>query len=124
MTDIEISTLVKAGYVIVAAEGQSERNLSKMSDAFVSIIPNFDPFDHIFVGQDMSMKQMVNNLLNFKKPLDINSTKVLSSLSTHHKIPKARALLKEITEVLRTGKYSTIYMPELAIRIKVEEEYF
>ena len=123
MTSREISTLVKAGYVIVAAEGQSASNMMKISEIYLSSIPNFDPFD-IMSGEEMSMKEMVKNLVKYQESIIRVATILFIKMEREYTNPKALLLLNEIRSIIQTANYSEFNMPELAIRIQVETSLY
>lgn len=118
MTHTEIITLVKAGYVVVTPEGQSQQNLLKLTRVFLDIIP-YIAQNHIQEGEAMSMEKMVENLKQFNMP-NYEATSILSSLKANFLSQKANNLARELEEVLRTKQFSESRMPELDIRIKID----
>jgi tetratricopeptide (TPR) repeat protein len=122
MTRTEISTLAKAGYVVVAAEGQNQTTLQVLSEMFTVIIPGVNP-QLVKEGEAMSMKRMIDNLLNFSIPHP-EATLLLKTLADVFEGGKGYQLAIELQNVLRTKSYSSYEMPELAKRIKSESFLF
>jgi putative cell wall-binding protein len=122
MTNTEILTLIKAGYVVVAAEGQTQENLYRLSDIFIPPFINVTA-KNIQEGQAMSMKTMVENLTKFTTPHS-EANIIVGTMIGVFKGVKSNKLANEINTVLQTKKYSKYEMPELAARIKTESSWF
>ncbi len=118
MTKTEISTLAKAGYVVIAAEGQTAITLQVLSEMFTVIIPGITP-QLVKEGEAMSMKRMIDNLSNFSSPHP-EATLLFKTLAEVFQGGKAYKLAIELQNVLKTKNYSAFEMPELAARIKTE----
>jgi hypothetical protein len=118
MTKTEISTLAKAGYVVVAAEGQTQITLQVLSEMFTVIIPGITS-QLVKEGEAMSTKRMIDNLSNFSSPHP-EATLLLKTLADVFQGGKGYYLAIELLNVLLTRSYSPIGMPELAARIKTE----
>jgi len=69
----------------------------------------------------MSMQEMVDNLTRFKSSY-FEATSILSSLIENFTSQKANLLARELQKVLGTKRFSETRMPELAIRIRVENQ--
>lgn len=118
MTKTEISTLAKAGYVVVAAEGQTQARLQVLSEMFIVIIQGITP-ELVKEGEAMSTKRMIDNLANFSSPHP-EATLLLKTLADVFHRGKGNNLAIELQNVLITRSYSPYGMPELAARIKTE----
>jgi len=122
MKDTEISTLVKAGYVVVAAEGQNQTTLQVLSEIFIMIFPAITP-QIVKEGEAMPMKRMIDNLANLSSPHQ-EATLLLNTLADVFQGGKGYKLAIELQNVLKTKSYSSFEMPELAARIKTESSLF
>ena len=122
MSKEEIRTLVKAAYVIIAAEGQTFETLSMLQDVSLKHIPQITQ-TLVMEGEDMSMELMVNNLMQFGVSTD-TAMQFLNDIGMHVKNFMAITLLNEIKDILRLKQYSKYKMPQLAARIKTEKLLF
>jgi len=122
MENIQVITLVKVAYVVSYAEGFTRETAVFLGKTFIKHIPDFT-YNQITDGENMSMRQMVINLQIISNSSEI-AQKVFSELRNKFTSSKSMKLLREIEEIYTTGVYSESNMPELAIRISIEDTMY
>lgn len=122
MNNTEISTLAKAGFVVVAAEGQTQTNLQVISEIFSKIIPGITS-QLVKEGEAMTLRKMINNIENFSQPHN-EATLLFKTLSEVFVMGDAHKLALELKNLLRNKVFSSSDMPSLAMRMENETLMF